>query len=93
MPLERMRLVTSVLRLSPLPMGMSPDVGVRVLVVSVMEEAGVSSPRRSACVEGESCGARCDFRLCFSMSEMAHASMSTGVRFAAWRKGSLSCSR
>lgn len=48
--------------------------------------------RSSACVEGDSTGARCDFRFCRSIMLTAHASRSTGVRLAARRKGSDSCS-
>jgi hypothetical protein len=36
-------------------------------------------------------GARWDLRLLCSIMDMAHASKSTGVRFAAWRKASWSC--
>lgn len=35
-------------------------------------------------------GAKYDFRLCLFIIDTAHSSRSTGVRFAAWRKRSLS---
>lgn len=58
----------------------------------VRDEVDLSSPpRRRDLVAGESCGARCDLRLCRSIMLTAQASMSTGVRLAAWRKGSASC--
>lgn len=73
-------------------MGMSPEVGVsrdspEVLAAAVV---GESSPRRRSRVAGESWGARCDLRLSRSMSEMAQSLRSTGVRLAAWTKGSRS---
>jgi hypothetical protein len=62
--------------------GISPDLG--VLEVSV-SRLGVSTAFcfRNALVSGESCLARWDFRLCFSMSDTAQPSRSTGVLFAA----------
>ena len=50
----------------------------------------MGGPLRRACVAGESWGARCDLRLCFSSIAMAHSPRLTGVRLAAWRKVSLS---
>ena len=42
--------------------------------------------------DGESCGSmRCDLRLCVTIMETAQAARSTGVRFAAWMNGSVSC--
>ena len=52
---------------------------------------GASEERRSSCVAGESWGARWERRLCFSIKETAQSRRSTGVRFAAWTKGSRSC--
>lgn len=65
-------------------MGMSPDVGVRE------DGEPLSTIWRKLLVAGESWGARCDFRLWRSIMLTAQASRSTGVRFAAWRKGSYS---
>ena len=75
--------------------GMTPLVGVFVAVegaegVESFEGDDWDSPRRSACVEGESLGARCDLRLCFSIICIAQSSKSTGVLFAAAMNMSLS---
>jgi hypothetical protein len=48
------------------------------------------SRRRSRTVEEGAEGARWDLRLLCSIMLTAHASRSTGVRFAAWRKASCS---
>lgn len=45
----------------------------------------------SLMVAAGAAGARWDLRLLCSIMDMAHASKSTGVRFAAWRKASWSC--
>lgn len=50
----------------------------------------LSSPRRRALLAGSTGKARWDLRLWRSIRETAHASRSTGVRFAAWRKASCS---
>lgn len=71
------------------PMGISPDVG--VLGPNVSLDEAESSPLSRARVDGDGCGARCDFRFFLSIIEIAQASRSTGVRLAAFRKGSLSC--
>ena len=70
-------------------MGISPetaDTGVGPREEEVLED--LSSPLNSDLVAGESCGARCDLRLCLSIMLTVHASRSTGVLFAACRKGS-----
>lgn len=61
-------------------------------VAELEPEECVVLSRSSACVEGDSTGAKCDFRFCRSIILTAHASRSTGVRLAARRKGSDSCS-
>ena len=71
------------------PMGISPDVG--VLGPNVSLDDAESSPFSRARVDGDGCGARCDLRFFLSIIEIAQASKSTGVRLAAFRKGSLSC--
>ncbi len=77
---------------SPLAMGISADVGVFESLFD--EEADVFEPepsRRRAFVPGDSWGARWDLRLARSSMLTAHSWRSTGVRFAACRKASLSC--
>lgn len=69
-------------------MGISPTVVVKSRNDELLED--LSSPRSNDLVAGESCGARCDFRLCRSIMLIAHASRSTGVRFAACKNGSCS---
>lgn len=69
-------------------MGISPEVGVCSVWV---RKVGESLERKSSCVAGESCGARCDLRLSRSIKPQAHSLRSTGVRLAAWTKGSRSC--
>lgn len=74
-------------------MAMSADVGVLPLVVS--EEADgppLNGPslRRRACVAGESGAVRWDLRFDLCIISTAQASRSTGVRLAAWMKGSWS---
>jgi len=71
-------------------MGISPEVGVCSVWV---RKVGESLDRKSSCVAGESCGARCDLRLSRSIKPNAHSLRSTGVRLAAWTKGSRSCFR
>jgi hypothetical protein len=53
-------------------------------------EGGERSRSFSLMVAAGAAGARCDLRLLCSIMEMAQASRSTGVRFAAWRKASWS---
>lgn len=73
-------------------MGISAEVGVlESLEGEEVEVVELEPSRRRACVEGESWGARWDLRLWRSSMLIAHSSRLTGVRFAAWRKGSLSC--
>lgn len=72
---------------SSLAIGISADVGVRESLDG--EEVDVVEPdpfRKRALVDGESCGARWDLRLCRSNILTAHSCTLTGVRFAAWRK-------
>lgn len=72
---------------SSLTMGISADVGVRESLEG--EEVDVVEPdpsRKRALVDGESCGARWDLRLCRSNMLTAHSWRLTGVRLAAWRK-------
>ena len=54
------------------------------------KNVGESVDRRSSWVAGDNWGARCDFRLSFSIRPTAHAWRSTGVLLAAWTNGSLS---
>lgn len=72
---------------SSLAIGISADVGVRESLDG--EEVDVVEPdpsRKRALVDGESCGARWDLRLCRSNMLTAHSCTLTGVRLAAWRK-------
>lgn len=57
----------------------------------LMDDLSLSSPRSSALVAGDSCGPKCDLRLCRSIMLVAQSAKSTGVRLAACKKGSESC--
>jgi len=78
-------------------MGISPDVGVCMVrssdaaVMVWLKKVGESVDRRRSCVAGDSWGARCDLRLSRSIMPQAQSRRSTGVRLAAWTKGSRAC--
>ena len=75
--------------------GMETGIGRGVGMLPAAAAAGTCAPlglpRRPDCVSDTvGCGIRCERRLLRSIMLMAQASRSTGVRFEAWMKGSVS---